>query len=319
VSPPLRREPRPYTSLEEFPNLGSGRWTVVIGDRRQSPPEHLNDLLTIPVSAVDVMFLLRLRLAPETDVLSDRLVYLAPHALGDLLGKSNVLIIGSPAVSLACRKLLEVATPTFTFNIERAVYNAPGELERIIPENDRYNPDGLRRFHDSNRSKMNHMVKDLRKGGFVDPVKYRGIRGENFPKNVDYGIVALARNPWADDAAGHVACICAGVSGPGTAGAVQMLSKRDEFVRRPWGGVFKVTVPQSIPWERRFWYLHPQWDTHEYEPAGYQGDLQHLSAERGRETGASEEARKCLLDATNFEQAAALAEMLSRPRQTSSS
>jgi hypothetical protein len=213
---------------------------------------------------------------------------------------------------LASRFLLGNTLPTFTFNIERGIYNVPEVMEARVPESDRYDPDGLLRFYSKNQSDIHRAVKDFRKGGFIDPVDYRGPRGDHFPKNVDYGIVALAENPWAPAGAGHVACVCAGVSGPGTAGAVEMLAIRDSireeslrreiqgFVAHPWGGVLKVSVPQAVSWERRFWCLHPKWDTIDYDPARYLADLSRLVDAKQNTDNPPKSVRECLIDADHL-------------------
>lgn len=122
----------------------------------------------------------------------------------------------------------------------------------------------------------------------------------------DYGIVALAPNPWSEE---HIVVIAAGVHGPGSAGALKMLASPEQFAQRPWGGVVQVTTPPLAPWQHLFErHLHPRFETHEYDPAKYLQDLQimidRIKTPMFREVKTSEETLKRTL---------AFAERLAKP------
>lgn len=266
VEPKVVETVREYISLEDFPNMVPGTWTVLVGDRREEPPQGLGDLIGMSVSASDFMFLHRLSLPPKTTVMrSDKTILIASNRLKELL-KTNLLVIGSPAVSLAARRILCDSGATFMFNInneeydkEHHIYDSIGEhpsreqLNRLISEH-------------SFKSKRDDLLATFRKNGFMDPVNYSGIRGRAIAQHEDYGMVALARNPWSED---HIVCICAGVHGGGTAGAIELLTSPSKFENHPWGGVFKVSLSDQIPWENRFENLAPRLETKEYSPEKY--------------------------------------------------
>ena len=187
--------------------------------------------------------------------------------------KTNLLVVGSPAVSLATRTILHNVGATFMFNINNEAYDRERHIYERIGE------------HPS-REQLKHLVSDysvqddlrdllatFRKNGFCDPVNYSGIRGRAINQYEDYGIVALAQNPWSKK---HIVCICAGVHGGGTAGAIELLASPSKFKNQPWGGVFKVSLSDQIPWENRFENLSPRFETKEYSPEEYLISLDNL-------------------------------------------
>ena len=188
--------------------------------------------------------------------------------------RTNLLIVGSPAVSLASREVLRRTGGTFLFNFGEGSYTHEKNVfdSKDLPEGQWLDESVLNQFFEREETKndIDELFAELRKTGFVDPVDFKSIRGRAIPRDKDYGVIALAPNPWSPD---HLACLCAGVHGGGTAGALQMLSSPKEFASRPWGGVFVVNLPDQAPWEDRFGYLSPRWETHEYDPPRYQREL----------------------------------------------
>lgn len=247
-------------TLADFPKIGSGKWSVITGDRREDPVKGKGDILGLSMAVTDVMFLHAIGLPPESDVRSDKTLLLAQN-LSELLD-TNLLIIGSPAVSLYTRAIMGMHGATFMFNIPEAKYAAENGLYDELPEYPSETVLQAKLDEWKEGGKMEGLLADFMKLGFVDPVDYHGIRGRAIKNHEDYGIVALSRNPWSPK---HVAVICAGVHGGGTAGAVQLLSEPGKnFANRPWGGVLRVMVSGQIPWENRFEHLSPEWETHEY-------------------------------------------------------
>jgi transcriptional regulator with XRE-family HTH domain len=271
--PPVTRK-RDYISLESFPDMIVGPWTVIIGDRRERPSKGIGDLVGLSVASSDFMFLHKLPLPSDTTIVrSDKILLIASKASIAEIMKTNLLIIGSPAVSLGTREVLRDVGATFMFDIGDEIYDREHKLYETVgyptPK------DELDAFISKKdvQEELDDLLATFRKNGFVDPIDFKGIRGRSIPKDEDYGMVALARNPWSEK---HIACICAGVHGGGTAGAVEMLASPKNFVNCPWGGVFKVSVSGEVPWERRFEHLSPRWETHEYDPNKYLTEIQKL-------------------------------------------
>ena len=265
----MLREDTPWThggvTLTDFPRIGSGKWIILAGDRRERPVKGKGDILGMSVAATDFMFLHDIGLPSGSKMYSDKTLLLAQN-LPELLD-SNLIITGSPAVSLYTRAIMGKHGATFMFNIPEAKYAEEQDMYEELPQY----PSGkllqAKLMEWEEGGKIDDLLADFMKSGFVDPVDFNGIRGRAIRNHEDYGIVALSRNPWSPK---HVAVICAGVHGGGTAGAVQLLSEPEKnFVHRPWGGVFRVMVSGEIPWENRFEHLSPEWETHEYTDESY--------------------------------------------------
>ena len=263
-------------TLENFPKLLDGTWCVLIGDRRERPPKGLGDLVALSVGSTDFMFLPRLRLPTDTQILSDKIVMVASEeSLKELLGRTNLLLLGSPAVSLASRAILQRGGATMMFNIGDPQYEREERLYERLSGPDRVDEAALTAFLENTlvQEEMNDILWRYRKPGFVDPIDFRDVRGAAIPRDKDYGMIALAPNPWSTE---HLVCICAGVHGAGTAGALQLVASPERLKSHPWGGIFRVTMSDQVAWERRFAYLNPHWETHEYDPDQYIKDMREL-------------------------------------------
>jgi hypothetical protein len=96
---------RQCPTLLDFPDA-FGNMTLVIGDRREDPPRTGADLLAHSLSAGDVRFLMHLGLDDSVDIVSDKLfVLLDDDHLRARFGQRTLLVVGSPAVNLAARRL----------------------------------------------------------------------------------------------------------------------------------------------------------------------------------------------------------------------
>jgi hypothetical protein len=280
-----QRPTRTYLSLEDFPALHDGNWCILIGDRRERPPQGLGDLLVLSMGAPDVMFLPSLRLAPNTIVRSDKTILVASEENLPRLLNANLLVIGSPAVSLVTRQILRRCGATFLFNIGSHTFQEEQSLRDRAAMHDY--KEGLTDFLKDKevQEKTDDILATYRKNGFVDPIDFKEpdpIRGRAIDDEEDYGVIALSENPWSER---HVTCICAGVHGAGTAGALQMLADPSNFSKHPWGGVFKVSTSNQVPWERRFGRLNPRWETHDYEPEKYIKSIRKLASRIEAYTG----------------------------------
>jgi len=69
--------------------------------------------------------------------------------------------------------------------------------------------------------------------------------------------------------------MAAGRAGPGTAASLRLLAA-DDFREHPLGGVFRVNISTSAPWERRYESLRPVWETHPYSFEDYPKHLGRL-------------------------------------------
>jgi transcriptional regulator with XRE-family HTH domain len=284
VDDPPKRSPRPYVTLEDFPRIADGPWCVIIGDRRERPPKSIGDLIALSVGSPDFLFLPALDLPKDTVVRSDKTLRIASdEELKDLLGR-NLLIIGSPAVSHATRAVLRRSGATFLFNIGDEWFEREERLYDAMPPGAKWVQEELTAFlgNPANQDEIDHILWTYRKPGFVDPIDFTEIRGRAMPRDIDYGLIALAPNPWSER---HVACICAGVHGGGTAGALQMLASPKNFEKHPWGGCFRVTTSDMLSWAKRFSFLSPRWETHEYTPERYLEQLAKLLDPHRKQAG----------------------------------
>lgn len=267
---------RPCLTLEDdlFSKGGNNDWCLLAPDRREHPLQGLGDLIAISASTCDLMFLPALEMPPNTRIRSDKPIINRSSHLDRLeFLRANLLVVGSPAVSFATREILRKVGATFMFNISSETYEREQELYGRIERHNRYNPKALEQLKKEASSEIKGLLASFRQPGFVDPVQFKDIRGRSIRNDADYGMVALAPNPWSPE---HLVCICAGVHGPGTAGALQLLADRDQFKHHPWGGVFSVTVPTEAPWEERFDFLNPTWDTPDYTPEQYLNHMKNL-------------------------------------------
>ncbi len=103
---------------------------VVTGDRREVPPQSIGDILAYCVSSIDFMFMNHLRLG-DCPVLSDKqFVVDSAEDLSRRFGRSNILVIGSPAVNLLARKINEGSL--FGFSISRQTKDELAEQYRFV-------------------------------------------------------------------------------------------------------------------------------------------------------------------------------------------
>jgi len=244
--------------------------TVLVGDRRETPPKTIADVLALPGSTGDLMYLSDLHLPHPYRIRSDKILKLASdESIGNLLA-SDLLIIGSPAVNFAARAANTHAA--FRFIAEPELKAQEREFERQLSKI-RFDIDALEEFTREGESHKNEAMRELRnmlqgfaKPGFVDPIDYVGPRGVAPKAHNDFGVLTLSLNPWAP---GKIAILAAGRSGPGTAAALKLLAA-DNFRQHPLGGVFKVNISTSAPWELRYEHLRPTWDTHPYTLEQYE-------------------------------------------------
>jgi hypothetical protein len=90
---------------------------VVVGDRREVRPKSSGDLLAYSASTLDLLYLAKLQLPPDTLILSDKVFIIErPEIIRQLCSEVNILTIGSPAVNLFSRRINDFSL--FRFEIE---------------------------------------------------------------------------------------------------------------------------------------------------------------------------------------------------------
>jgi len=247
---------------------------VIVGDRRESPPDTLADLLALTASTCDLTYFSDLGLR-GAKIRSDKIVMLADEA--DLRKKldHDILIVGSGAANLAARFVNSQAC--FRFAIDerdrdraldwekklRPIADDGFELTRLVNPDD---PVGRERLRD-----LRNLWSQFAKPGIIDPIDFTGgPRGSKQRARIDHGLVSLCRNPWSETG---VAVLAAGRSGPGTATSPKILANPSEFEERPLGGVFKVWIPTEAHWEDRYEKLKFEWETHPYDVEKFKAQL----------------------------------------------
>jgi hypothetical protein len=243
--------------------------TVVAADRREQRPVSYADCLALSGSVGDLFYLPTLGLPPKVRIRSDKIIKLAERDKLRTLLSGDMLVTGSPSANYATRAIL--TTILFPFMIEAGTIAAEHEIaEELHPI--RLHMPKLAAFmsDQQNARKLNNMLNGFSRPGFVDPIAYIQARGSAPRSSMDFGIITLAKNPWAED---RLAIVAAGVHGPATAGALQLLTRKGAFARHPFGGVFSVSISNVAHWEDRYDWLDPQWDTHEYSISEYEEAL----------------------------------------------
>jgi hypothetical protein len=220
-------------------------------------------------------------------------------------GQTNLLVIGSPSVNLAARRINNLSVFQFAFDTEIKAWER--QLRDTKELNDRQN---LRKFwqiarsgelarepeaitfeqlagdgeDDSPASRervkiVSRIAKELLKGnraaywmnrfrkpGFMDPID-GVVHGLYTREDNDFGLISLAKNPFSKSA-DYVCIFVAGIHGPGTAHALRWLAGREHFDDHPFGGVIEVELDlfnKDIP--NRFENVQCKWQTGKYTGA----------------------------------------------------
>jgi hypothetical protein len=231
--------------------------TVVIGDRREEKPKTPGDFLAFSTSTMDLKWILKIHLRKDVEIWGDKIVAVSPKdELEDMLGSSNLLIIGSPATNWLARKINQTAF--FRFHIDLEMLKEADEMEKEI--RDIYFRGGdLLEYKERNLEKLKELMQRFKGIGFPDPV-HGTKRGEFHDDFTDYGVVSFCEHPYSED---HYAILVAGHHLAGTMWAQDFLSRKEVFRERPLGGIIKIRIPQ-FPVFRRLMYATPEWDTPPY-------------------------------------------------------
>ncbi|HEX7185502.1 MAG TPA: hypothetical protein VF756_27005 [Thermoanaerobaculia bacterium] len=281
---------------------------VVVGDRREVRPKTSGDLLAYSASTLDLLYLPKLGLHPDTLILSDKVFVIErPEVIRQLCREVNILTIGSPAVNLFSRIINEYSV--FRFDIEQeardlmqkqyaiienykldrvalAVYKAiveqgatstddviryssrnqrmPDErIDQLFPEIfQQVQYSGLENYRELLRKYEGRALLDPVKAGRVD-LAHPKPRGEVISDYNDFGLVSIAKHPFADTD-DKVVIYVAGRHGPGTAHGVASLARSKLWKGRELGGIFEVQINTFESYSQRIQSAARVWDMQPY-------------------------------------------------------
>ena len=207
---------------------GSSLLTVVVGDRRENPPESPGDFLAVTPSTRDLTWICALGLQPSTIIWNDKIAVAtrSDEEVPELLRARDLLIIGSPYCNLVARRVNETAF--FRFNIDPDDLAAIEAIERRIRGLKRQEADLVRIRREL--TDYDDLISRLRGHGLVDIATQKTAVGGFRDKDEDFATITLCEHPYSND---HVAVLVAGIGLPGTMAAVKTLSAPDFFQRRP--------------------------------------------------------------------------------------
>jgi nucleoside 2-deoxyribosyltransferase len=272
---------------------------VVTGDRRESVPQSKADLLAYSFSVTDLSYIQHLNLG-ETEIYSDKyFVLYDKETLKRKFGGKNLLVIGSPAVNFLARIIND--DMLFRFNIaESTKSKIDAQLE--ILDKIKFDQRGLtiyqqllmgassleeaiirtehlatekqelerryrwlfEEFKATELKSYKALLHEFDRPGIWDPIEGT-IHGASPKGNRDYGLVSIAKHPYAENDS-FVAVCAAGVHGIATAQCIKLLANPRNFENRPYGGIVEIQMNPFGDWMDRFLDASVGWETKEYEP-----------------------------------------------------
>jgi hypothetical protein len=298
-------------SLKGFPN-DFKPLVVVTGDRREVPPLSKGDVLAYSFSTTDIMYLNNIGYRGMDDAFNDGLVVSDKQFVTDdeaslrhRFGKTNILVIGSPAVNLLARRINE--SSLFRFSISDETKKELQEQKDLMDEliNDEYELfiyhqclEGildidamLRRFVDSHphvnqlKDKAAIIAKRFKNTSICKipdrtrPVRYLmhkldrpGIFDTH--SRIDRGLTIGAYTDYGlisilqnpfSDENEYSIIYVAGVHGPATAIGVRMLGEKGIFDSHPFGGVYEVKINRVANYYEKIQKSSGVWETPAYE------------------------------------------------------
>jgi len=248
---------------------------IVTGDRREEDPKTPGDYFALPASTADLRWIFRLGLRSDTEIISDKVfINSSDELLREKFGTCNLLVIGSPAANHLARIVNETAL--FWFKLDARTRN---ETKRIMQEIQRIglNAPRLQEYgKDSRRrAEIRHFTAQHKRLGFIDPTYDLLERGMTRPPNGDYGVVAVSRNPYAENA-NYVAILAAGAGLPGTMHSINLLAEaKNQFKFRQLGGIFHVTM-RDTNWSQKMEDATYEWSTEKYSLENLEAYLERI-------------------------------------------
>ncbi len=274
-------------TLQDFPDAFYPL-TVITGDRRETSKSRINeaDFGAVSASPAETRWIGELQLRRDVEFLTDKVFVLeSADQLRQRFSQRNLLVVGSPGSNHLARRIhlcrpiegWRPATPIFRFNPPQATLQEIEALLESLKTRRALELPGVQIGEQTERQ-VKHWLLFLFAGGILDPSYEFKLRAlVKFP-NVDFGLVSLARNPFSDDDR-FVTILAAGFHMFGTAHAVRMLSKQQEFERHPFGGVLRVTMDLGLTFAERFDQSKAAWDTNsEYSKESLLEGLEHMFA-----------------------------------------
>ncbi len=233
--------------------------TIVVGDRRENPPETPGDFFAHTSSTRDLTWIFSLGLPQSTILWNDKIISATQtdNEIPDALKIRHLLIIGSPFCNLMARKVNQ--STFFRFNINNEVIREIDTEERGFRGLDRNQNELRQKFNDlSNRH--DELVMKLRGLGFIDPIRQQENVGAFTGQDNDYATISFCEHPYSKN---HYAILIAGLHLPGTMAAVKTLAEPEFFTDRPVGGIIKISIPIGN-WYERLTRSDVEWFTPAY-------------------------------------------------------
>ena len=265
---PSNREPkRTNRTLADFPHAFEPL-AVVTGDKREDSESRINaaDFGAVSASPAETRWVSRLRFSPDVEFFTDKVVMLEPiEELRRRFGKRNLLVVGSPGSNHLARRIhwprpgWRAGVPLFRFNIPPYVHVDVEEFLLTLAGLNRKQLVG-KQGDPTTARKIKQWLGFFFQGGIFCPTGGDELRALFIPQNRDFGVITLARNPFAesDD---FVAILVAGFHLMGTAHAVRMLADPENFRDHPYGGVVRVDIDLGKGFAKRFDESSCEWDT----------------------------------------------------------
>ncbi len=257
-------------TLCDFPN-SFYPLAIVSGDKREDSESRITagDFGAVSASHAELRWLCELGLREDVELYGDKVFVLeSTEELKARFGKKHLLVVGSPGSNHLARRCLLVpprpgwhpATAIFRFNLSQ--YTLHEKIEKFLESLQGMRTKQLvgKRADEAIERDMKNWLHYLFTGGILDPTHTdHWARGLDIPANRDYALITLARNPFSEDRS-YMCIMVAGFHLLGTAHALRMLAKPDNFVRHPLGGVIKIAIDTGLPFAKRFDDSTGEWD-----------------------------------------------------------
>lgn len=300
-----RSERQKTISLVNFPHRFSPLH-IIAGDRREHHPKNRADLLCYSASMIDLIFVPRIcEKLPGVRISSDKILYrMSEKWKKEELGKSNMLVIGSPAANLLARIVNKTAPFRFRLGKETREWQKIVESQEALALDDENRADAFAQIASNDGAEVSHnpadyelglaedeidqlielrrrvfynpaaqnytslgeFMNEFRKAGFMDAATAK-IHGSVKRINNDFGIISIAKNPFSDPNQNFVCIFAAGISGAGTASLVKFLAEADQgrFEGHPLGGVLEIPLLQNNEWAEIPVHSKPWFRTRPYD------------------------------------------------------
>jgi transcriptional regulator with XRE-family HTH domain len=237
---------------------------VVVGDKREEDPQNIGDLFVFSACTVDDRWLSALGLPSSTEKISDKTFLIAPREwLKERFGRKTIITLGSPASNLFSREYNDHFL--FRFAISREAKTSwdtyRDEMKGL------QTPAALLDFRERHRADLRYTMRTFKQAGFID-FNYERLKvGFILKEDLDFAVISIGRNPFADPGEPYFSILVAGAQHPGTAHAVRFLAEPQNFTTHPFGGILEVQVPakqhprNEIHWYNKIEKSKPGWHT----------------------------------------------------------